>query len=127
MANMFATMAKKAVANSAVREGRERISTEEILDQFPNGITITEFDLLTKRNGAELQTFPCFGFAEDTTKYYNGGTSLMKVVTEWMAHFEGDLEACNAALKSTGGCKIKLLPQIRTGSGNNFVPVEIIG
>lgn len=127
MANMFATMAAKAVANSSVREGRERISTEEIIAQYPNGVTITEFDILSKRNGAELTQFPTFGFAEDITKYFNGGSSLMRIVTEWMAHFEGDIEACNAALKAAGGCKVRLLQPIRTGNGNNFVPVEVIG
>ena len=127
MANMFADMAKKAVDNSPVREGREHISTEEILRDYPEGITITEFDILSKRDGAIMVTFPTFAFAEDISKYYNGGTSLAKIVNEWLAHFEGDIDADNAALKATGGCKIKLLPMQRTGSGNNFVPVEVIG
>ena len=127
MANMFAEMAKKAVANSAVREGRERISTEEIISTYPNGITITEFDILTKRNGDALVNFPTFAFAEDITKYFNGGSSLSKIVDGWLAHFEGDIEACNAALRASGGCKIRLLPMQRTGNGNNFVPVEVLG
>lgn len=127
MANMFASMAQKAVSNSVVREGREHISTEEIIAKYPNGITITEFDILQKRNGADLQSFPTFGFAEDMSKYYNGGTSLMKIVQAWLAQFEGDIEACNVALKAAGGCKVKLLPPLRTGNGNNFVPVEVIG
>ena len=127
MANMFAEMAKKAVANSSVREGRERISTEEIISTYPNGITITEFDILTKRNGNEFVNFPTFAFAEDVTKYFNGGSSLSKIVNGWLDHFEGDIEACNAALRASGGCKIRLLPMQRTGSGNNFVPVEVIG
>ena len=127
MANMFATMAQKATANSVIREGRERISTEEIIAQYPNGITITGFDMLTKRNGAELQTFPTFSFAEDDSKYYNGGSSLLKIANEWLLHFEGDIEACNAALKAAGVCKIKICTPIRTGNGNNFVPVEVIG
>lgn len=127
MGNMFAAMAQKAVANSQVREGRERISTEEIVSHYPDGVTIIEFDMLSKRNGAELTTFPTFAFAEDETKYFNGGTSLKKIVDEWLQHFEGDIDACNAALKAAGGCKIRLLPSIRTGNGNNFVPVEVLG
>lgn len=127
MGNMFAAMAQKAVANSQVREGRERISTEEIISHYPDGVTITEFDMLSKRNGVELTTFPTFAFAEDDTKYFNGGTSLKKIVDEWLQHFEGDIDACNAALKAAGGCKIRLLPSIRTGNGNNFVPVEVLG
>jgi len=124
---MFADIAKKAVANSTVREGRELITTEEILRNYPDGITITEFDILTRRDGSNLVTFPTFAFAEDITKYYNGGLSLKKVVDGWLAHFEGDIESANAALKASGGCKIKLLPMQRTGNGNNFVPVEVIG
>ena len=127
MGNMFASIAEKAVANSKVREGRERISTEEILAHYPDGITIIEFDILSKRNGAELVNFPCFGFAEADGKYYNGGSSLMKIATEWLAHFDGDIDACNAALMAAGGCKIKLLPPVKTGNNNNFVPVQVIG
>lgn len=127
MSNMFASMARKAVANSEIREGRERISTEEIIDKYPNGVTIIGFDVLTKRNGSEYTTFPTFAFAEDDTLYFNGGTSLKKITDDWLSHFEGDIEAANAALKAAGGCKIKLLPSVRTGSGNNFTPVEVIG
>lgn len=127
MANMFAELAKKAVANSSVREGRERMSTDEIIRNYPDGVTITEFDLLTKRNGADIMTFPTFAFAEDVTKYFNGGVMLKKIVEGWVARFDGDIEACNAALRAGGGCKIKLLPPTRTGNGNNFVPVEVIG
>lgn len=127
MANMFANMARKAVANSEVREGRERISTDEIIDKYPNGVTIIGFDILTKRKDNELTTFPTFAFAEDDTLYFNGGTSLKKITEEWLIHFEGDIEAANAALKAAGGCKVKLLPSVRTDSGNNFTPVEVIG
>lgn len=124
---MFVEIGKKAVANSPVREGREVISTEEILRDYPDGITITQFDVLSKRNGSEVSNFPTFAFAEDPTKYYNGGLSLSKVVDGWLAHFEGDIEAANAALKASGGCRIKLMPMLRTDGGNNFVPIEIIG
>lgn len=124
---MFVEIGKKAVANSPVREGREVISTEEILDKYPDGITITQFDVLSKRNGSEMVNFPTFAFAEDSTKYYNGGMSLKKVVDGWLAHFDGDIDAANAALKASGGCRIKLMPMRRTDGGNNFVPIEILG
>lgn len=124
---MFVEIGKKAVANSPVREGREVISTEEILDKYPDGITITQFDVLSKRNGSEMVNFPTFAFAEDNTKYYNGGMSLKKVVDGWLAHFDGDIDAANAALKASGGCRIKLMPMRRTDGGNNFVPIEILG
>lgn len=127
MANMFAEMAKKAVSNSTVREGRTNVSVDEIAKAYPDGITITEFDMLTVRDGAELKNFPTFAFEESPASYFNGGDSLKKIVTDWLAHFDGDIEACNAALKASGGCKIKIHEKIRTSNGNSFTPIEVLG
>ena len=125
MSNMFVEIGRKAVANSPVREGRESISTEEILNKYPDGITITQFDVLSKRNGTEMVTFPTFTFAEEPTKYYNGGMSLSKVVNGWLAHFDGDIEAANAALKASGGCRIKLISERSESGTPKGVPIFV--
>lgn len=129
MANLFTKLAQQAVANSVVREGRTKITTEEIQRNYPDGITILQFDMLTTRDKKthETITFPCITFEEDNTKFYNGGSALKKIVDSWLAQFEGDVEQCNKALMSVGGVKIRLLPSIRTLDNNQFVPVEVIG
>lgn len=129
MANLFTKLAQQAVANSVVREGRTKITTEEIQRNYPDGITILQFDMLTTRDKKthETITFPCIAFEEDDTKFYNGGSALKKIVDSWLGQFEGDVEQCNKALMSVGGVKIKLLPPVRTLDNNQFVPIEVIG
>lgn len=129
MANMFAQMAQKAVANSSVREGRTLITTDELITKYPNGFTITEFDMLQAhdRQTGELKSFPTLAFAEDITKYINGGGAITKIVEEWLRNFDGDIEGCNSALRAAGGVKIRICPSVRTSGGNNYNPVEVIG
>lgn len=118
----FAKAASKAVANSFVREGREHISIDDLAAQYPNGVTITEFDMLNSKDGA----FPTFAYAEDINKFFNGNTSLKNIVDVWLEGFDGDVEECSNALKASGGVKVKFLPKQRTSSGYWFTPVEIV-
>lgn len=129
MSNMFAQMARKAVANSSVREGRTLITTDELIANYPDGFTVIEFDMLQThdRQTGELKNFPTLAFAEDATKYINGGSALTKIVEEWLRNFEGDIESCNAALRAAGGVKMRINSSVRTSSGNAFIPVEVIG
>ena len=129
MANLFSDLARKATANSVVRVGRTKISMDEIMAQFPNGVTITEFDMLSHRNAStgEIESFPTFAFAEDASRFFNGGSSLTNIANTWLAHFNGDIEECNRALKVAGGVRIKILPRMQTKNGTWFVPVEVVG
>ena len=118
----FAGAASKAVANSFVREGREQITIEQLAEDYPHGITITEFDMLKSKDGE----FPTFAYAEDVTKYFNGNTSLKRIVDAWLAGFDGDVERCSNGLKKSGGVKIRFRPRQRTSNGYWFTPVEVV-
>lgn len=127
MANMFAQLAKKATVLSGIMTDREKMSTEDIINNYPDGITITEFDVVTTpdQNG-NPSTYPILAFAEDNTKFIYGGKALMDMVTMWLANFEGDIETTSNALKAAGGVKIKMVPA-RTKQGRNFTRVDVIG
>lgn len=127
MANMFATLAKRATTLSTIMENREKISTDEIISKYPDGVTVTEFDVVTTpdKNGNPA-TYPVIAFAEDNTKFFYGGKAMMEVVTTWLAHFEGDVETVSNALKAGGGCKI-VLSASKTKQGHNFTKVDVIG
>lgn len=127
MANMFAELAKRATVLSPVMTDREKVSTEDIIKKYPNGITITEFDIVTTpdKDGNNM-TYPVLAFKEDETKFLYGGKALMDIVAVWLSHFEGDIESTSSALKAAGGVKIQLEPA-RTKSGRNFTRVNIIG
>ena len=127
MANMFATLAKRATTLSNLMDGREKLGTEEVINKYPNGITITEFDIVTTpdQNGNPA-TYPVIAFEEDNTKFIYGGKALMDVVTMWLANFEGDVETTSNALKAAGGVKVKLSAG-KTKQGRNFTRVDVIG
>lgn len=124
---MFAALAKQATVLSAIMSDREKMSTEEIIAQYPNGITITEFDVVTTPDSnGNPNTYPVLAFAEDDSKFIYGGKALMDMVTVWLANMDGDIESTSKALKAAGGVKIKMTPA-KTKTGRNFTRVDVIG
>lgn len=127
MANMFAALAKQATVLSTIMQDREKMSTEDIIAKYPEGITITEFDVVTTPDSnGNPSTYPILAFAEDNTKFIYGGKALMDMVTVWLANMDGDIESTSKALKAAGGVKIKMSPA-RTKQGRNFTRVDVIG
>lgn len=127
MANLFTNLAKRATTLSVIMENREKVSTEDIIRDYPDGITITEFDVITTTGDNGMpSTYPVLAFAEDKDKFIYGGKALNDIVTMWLANFDGDVEATSAALKAAGGVKIRLV-SAKTKQGRNFTRVEVIG
>lgn len=124
---MFVNLAKRATTLSPIMDGREKISTEDVIKKYPDGITVQEFDVVTTPDkDGNPSTYPIITFAEDSTKFLYGGKALMDMVTMWLANFEGDVEATSNALKASGGVKIKMRSS-RTKQGLNFTKIEVIG
>ena len=127
MANLFTKLAKKATTLSYIMEGREKIKTSDVISLYPDGITITEFDMVTTPdNNGVASTYPVLAFMEDDSKFIYGGKAVKDMCTMWLANFDGDVEATSQALKAAGGVKIKMSSQ-RTKNGNNFTRVDVIG
>lgn len=124
---MFANLARRATTLSMLMEGREKISTAEIIKNYPEGITINGFDMITTMNQEGTpSTYPVMTFKEDDTKFLYGGKALSDIASLWLANFEGDVETTSNALKAAGGVKIKM-SEGRTKQGRNFTSVEVIG
>lgn len=121
MSNKFSSIAKKATSLSPLMNGREKIGVDELIAKYPNGITLTEFDIIT----TGVDTFPVFLFAEDDTKFSFGGTVLHNIIEAWVTDMGGDIEATSKELKSEGGVKMKF-EKSRTKTGNNVTLVEIL-
>lgn len=127
MSNMFASLAKKATTLSNVMVNRSKISTQDVIKFYPDGITVTEFDMITTSDSNGMPTtYPVIAFAEDDSKFIYGGKALLDVCSVWVAHFDGDIEATSNALKSAGGVKIKMSTS-RTKAGRNFTRIEVVG
>lgn len=127
MANMFATIAKEATILSALMKGREKISVADVIKNYPDGITVTGFDIIKSNNdNDERDSYPIVIFSEDTSKFVFGGTVLNGIVRAWLAHFDGDIEACNKALASYDGVKLKFSRQ-RSKTGNReYTSIEVV-
>jgi hypothetical protein len=124
MAFSFRDAALNSTTLTELMKNRERIKTEDIIKRFPDGITITEFDMVTtpdRRTGTPT-TYPVFVFAEDESKFGYGGKVLNSIVSDWVAAFDGDIAKCSAALKASGGCRFKF-EHSTTRDGKNLTSV----
>lgn len=119
--NVFSSIARKATTLSPIMAGREKIQMDELINQYPEGVTIVGFDIIT----TNADSFPVFIFSEDSQKFAFGGTILHNIIDEWVGSFEGDIEKCSNELEKSGGVKLKFYKS-RTKSGNNVTLVEVL-
>ena len=117
----FTEMAKKETSVSRILENREKVSVEDIMHDYPTGVTIIDFDLVS----LEDTTFPVFAIAENPTVAFFGGTILNKIVAKWLSAYDGDLEECAADLRASGGVKVRL-SKGKTKAGQRVTLVDII-
>lgn len=125
--NKFETLAKQSFGTCPLMENREKVSTNAIIADNPNGITIDGFDLIVNtdsKTGEEVR-YCILTYKEAPEYYYLGGEALTKVVDTWIDAFQGDVELANSELKQAGGCKLKL-ELVRTKRGNNYVKISIV-
>ena len=125
MTNKFAEIARKECILSAIMDGKAKISTEEVIKKYPNGITIIGFDVISLDNGEDNNMFPVIVFKENPAECFFGGTVLTKIVTEWV-EVCGDVESANNELAESGGVRIKMTAG-KTKAGKNITKIDIIG
>lgn len=117
----FRDLARKATTLSELMENREKISTEDVIKNFPDGITINAVDVIK----TSTATYPVFTFADDNTKFYCGGIVLTKIVNMWLEEYNGDLGMLNHDLAESGGVKVKLA-ESKTKDKKNVTTVEVM-
>lgn len=115
-------VAQRETSLSRLMEGREKIKTEDIIKKYPNGVTLTEFDLVT----IDDNTFPVFAFAENDKECFFGGHVLTKIATGWVKACDGDVETASDNLKSCGGIRVQF-ELSRTNKNNNITLVKVLG
>ena len=117
----FRESAMNSTLLSTLQNNREKISTEGLIQRFPDGITVNAFDFATVKD----KTFAVVTFAEDDGMYYNGGTVLTKMCLAWAASFDGDPESASIALGKFGGVKLKFT-ESKTKDGNNVTTITVV-
>lgn len=96
--------AQKALTLSELTENRDKISTEEIIEKYPDGITIINIDLVEIRK----QSNYVYTFAEEPDRFAYAGTVLKKVFDKLLTAEKGDLKQLRADLKAQKGLRVKL-------------------
>lgn len=117
----FKSLATAATTLSPLMTDRIKLSTDEIISQYPEGITITEFDSITMKDSQ----YYIATFAEDDKAYINCGQILSKVFDRFVEAFDGDIAGASETLKAQGGLKVKL-NKSRTRGGNSITTVTVI-
>ena len=117
----FRKTALESTLLSKLQNDREKISTHDLIQQFPDGITVNAFDFAT----IDGKVFAVVTFNEDDSLYYNGGTVLSKMCVAWAAGFGGDPDSASVALAKAGGVKLKFAEE-KTKGGNNVTTITVV-
>ena len=116
-------LAKNAFAIDPILDGRNKITIEDLIAQYPDGVSIDGFSIYQPVNKIYPER-PVFSFVKDGTKYFNGGKALKKMVTAWLDSYDNDRVAINEELKKSP-LKVKL-EKITLRNGNKFTKVTVI-
>ena len=116
----FKDKAKAATASCVLMENRTKISTEELITRYPEGVTITAFDFLTGDNGK----YPVCLFKENDNECFFGGSALTEICISWMDGYT-TTEQCSTDLGASGGVKIKFIKS-KTKNRRDFIKCEVV-
>lgn len=117
----FSQVATKTLAGCALMANRQKVSTDVIIAENPQFVTITQFDFATSTQGE----YAVVELAEYPNKYYPCGMSISNICRQWIESYQGDMEQANKDLKASGGCRVRL-ERCRTNKGNQFVKVTVL-
>lgn len=121
----FTQVAKDNTVFSEVMAGREKVSMDDILKVFPEGVTVVEFDLVDQLNEkGETDHYCICAIAEDEKVCFFGGMVLTKICDQWASSFPSVKEASDT-LKASGGVKMKFKREL-TKNKRNVTTVEIL-
>lgn len=100
--NNLKEIAKTITAGNPIFDNREKMTTDEVIEKFPSGISITECALLTSEKGE----YAVIAFAENPDVFVTCGTILTNIVFSWVDTV-GSIEEVNAILMQNP-VKVKL-------------------
>lgn len=116
----FKQKAIDATTTSKLLENRTKISTEEVLTKYPEGVTVTGFDFLTGDNGK----YPVCIFKENDNECFFGGTAMTEICNQWMDGYTSTSD-CSKDLAAEGGVKLKFEKK-KTKQNRNFIGIIIV-
>lgn len=110
------------IAQNILGADGEYISLDSLIANYPEGVTINGAHIRHKETG----DFPCFTFAEDSTKYfYAVSGDLAGLFKGWLAGCEGSLVDLNDELQHEN-IKLKI-QKVRTKGGKTYTKAWVVG
>lgn len=122
----FRESAQAETCLSTLMTGKDAVKTLDIIRNYPDGVTIKAFDLVTMTNKKtkKTETVPVIVCEEMPDKFFFGGTVLAQIVTKWVAMCEGDIKAASDGVASEH-IRIKMA-RATTSNGNDITTVTIL-
>lgn len=115
---------KRAAQNDRIFEGREKVGIGDIIMEYPEGITVTDFTIL--HDNTNDSDYCVIAFEEEAKAFFFGGTALTGLFKDVVEKdFDGDLETAREELKTEGGMKLKLSEK-RSKNGRNYTAFEVL-
>lgn len=107
---------------SELTKDRVKVELDEVITHFPNGVTITDFEI-THSNEFD-NDFTIFNFKENVSAYCFGGTVLTNVFKELIKAC-GSQEQANQLIKLQP-CVFKFAKQASKDGSKTYYTVEIV-
>lgn len=120
----FRKLAQEELTLAQIMVGREKIDTDDVIDQFPDGLVIDEIEYVTMTKDGKQESFWAFHI-KGTELFAFAGTLLSKVFEKFLAACEGDYEALYEEFKNGDGLAVKI-SEGKTKDGKNLTKVDIL-
>lgn len=117
----FKAVAKEMTEGSFVTVGRDKVEIDDVINMYPEGVTVTQFDFLTGDNG----DFAVCAFAEDDKACFFGGKILTDMCKAWFEGYATTKDA-SADLTAEGGVKLRF-KRSKTKTNRDVTLVEVVG
>lgn len=111
---------------SVLMKDREILKNDMVIALYPDGVTIIAADVYHGKDDKGVDyDMAVYLIKEDPSKACKGGKVLSNIFEEWLAGYDGDMEAMNRDLAAAGGVKVKL-SKVFTKQGKTVTNVEVL-
>ena len=119
----FRELAKKETSLSDVMTDRTKVTSDDLIEAYPDGFNIIAFDYVQSKKSKGK--YPVFNIEEDPTIFCNASTILTRIFDEFVSECDGDVDLASNELRRQGGLSVKL-GRGRTKAGDELITVEVI-
>lgn len=124
----FKKIALDVTTMSELMSGRDKMDTEELIKEYPNGVTIDFIDNVNMQQEDGEENVWIFVTGEQPNKFTFAGFVLAKIFNNILAEFEGDyaemIKTYNSALKED---KLRVkLERAKTKSKREITKVTVL-